>query len=178
MKRIDYSPSPCRAQPSIGASMYSLSNSLSNARVAEPQVPGCRVQGFGVRFRVQRFGSGFRVPGFVAGRSVRALACANRGPRTLNRTPNPEPNPRTLNPAPGTDRRRVLVSYERASTQARKQNPPKVPPAPAKSGWVPERRTKRESRVDQAYAEIRRRILDNYYAPGHHVLEQELAADL
>ena len=62
--------------------------------------------------------------------------------------------------------------------QARKQIPPRVPPAPAKSGWVQERRTKRESRVDQAYAEIRRRILDNYYAPGHHVLEQELAADL
>ena len=41
-----------------------------------------------------------------------------------------------------------------------------------------ERRGKRESRVDQAYAEIRRRILDNYYAPGHQVLEQELAADL
>lgn len=36
----------------------------------------------------------------------------------------------------------------------------------------------RQSRVDQAYAEIRRRILDNYYAPSHQVLEQDLAADL
>jgi DNA-binding GntR family transcriptional regulator len=43
---------------------------------------------------------------------------------------------------------------------------------------VQERRGKRESRVEQAYAEIRGRILDNYYAPGHQVLEQELAADL
>src|SRR5262245_41009693 len=73
---------------------------------------------------------------------------------------------------------RILVSYRRVSSQARKQNPLKPAPVPAKSGWVPERRAKRESRVDQAYAEIRRRILDNHYAPGHQVLEQELAADL
>jgi DNA-binding GntR family transcriptional regulator len=32
--------------------------------------------------------------------------------------------------------------------------------------------------VDRAYQEIRRRILDNYYAPAHQVLELELAADL
>ena len=32
--------------------------------------------------------------------------------------------------------------------------------------------------MEQAYTAIRRRILDNYYAPGHQVLEQELAADL
>ncbi len=36
----------------------------------------------------------------------------------------------------------------------------------------------RRSLVDQAYQEIRKRILDNYYAPGHNVLELELAADL
>ena len=72
----------------------------------------------------------------------------------------------------------VLVSYPRVSTQARKQNQPKTVPVPVKTGWVPERRARRESRVDQAYAEIRRRILDNYYAPGHQVLEQDLAADL
>ena len=64
------------------------------------------------------------------------------------------------------------------SSQARKPDLPKAAPTPVKSGWVQERRGKRESRVDQAYAEIRRRILDNYYAPGHQVLEQELAADL
>jgi DNA-binding GntR family transcriptional regulator len=64
------------------------------------------------------------------------------------------------------------------STQARKLNHLKPAPAPPKRGGVQERREKRESRVDQAYAEIRRRILDNYYAPGHQVLEQELAADL
>src|SRR5688500_3086161 len=46
------------------------------------------------------------------------------------------------------------------------------------AGSEQERRGKRESRVDQAYAEIRRRILDNYYAPGHQVLEQELALEL
>jgi DNA-binding GntR family transcriptional regulator len=32
--------------------------------------------------------------------------------------------------------------------------------------------------VERAYQEIRRRILDNYYAPAHQVLELELAADL
>jgi DNA-binding GntR family transcriptional regulator len=36
----------------------------------------------------------------------------------------------------------------------------------------------RTSLVEQAYQEIRKRILDNYYAPGHNVLELELAADL
>jgi DNA-binding GntR family transcriptional regulator len=39
-------------------------------------------------------------------------------------------------------------------------------------------RKMRRSLVDQAYQEIRKRILDNYYAPGHNVLELELAADL
>jgi DNA-binding GntR family transcriptional regulator len=72
----------------------------------------------------------------------------------------------------------VLVSYRRVSTQARKKNPPKAAAAPVKSALPQERRGRRESRVDQAYAEIRRRILDNHYAPGHQVLEQELAADL
>jgi DNA-binding GntR family transcriptional regulator len=32
--------------------------------------------------------------------------------------------------------------------------------------------------VERAYQEIRRRILDNHYAPAHQVLELELAADL
>ena len=65
------------------------------------------------------------------------------------------------------------------SIQARKnQDQPKAPSVPVKAGSGQERRGKRESRVEQAYAEIRRRILDNYYAPGHQVLEQELAADL
>lgn len=36
----------------------------------------------------------------------------------------------------------------------------------------------RESLVDRAYREIRRRILDNDYPPSHQVLEQELAAEL
>ena len=64
------------------------------------------------------------------------------------------------------------------STQARKRTHPTAAPAPTRSGPEHQRRGKRESRVDQAYAEIRRRILDNHYAPGHQVLEQELAADL
>jgi DNA-binding GntR family transcriptional regulator len=34
------------------------------------------------------------------------------------------------------------------------------------------------SLVEQAYQEVRRRILDNEYPQGHQVLEQELAADL
>jgi DNA-binding GntR family transcriptional regulator len=39
-------------------------------------------------------------------------------------------------------------------------------------------RRSRVSLVDQAYAEIRRRILDNEYAPAQQVLEQDLAAEL
>lgn len=72
----------------------------------------------------------------------------------------------------------ILVSYPRVSTQARKQNQPKATAVPVKFRQGQERRAKRASRVDQAYAEIRRRILDNHYAPGHQVLEQELAAAL
>lgn len=37
---------------------------------------------------------------------------------------------------------------------------------------------KRESRVEAAYREIRRRILDNEYPPAHQALEHELAAEL
>lgn len=36
----------------------------------------------------------------------------------------------------------------------------------------------RPSRVEAAYAAIRRRILDNVYPPGHQALEADLAADL
>jgi len=36
----------------------------------------------------------------------------------------------------------------------------------------------RVSRVEEAYAAIRRRILDNIYPPGHRALEADLAADL
>jgi DNA-binding GntR family transcriptional regulator len=36
----------------------------------------------------------------------------------------------------------------------------------------------RVSRVDQAYEEIRRRIVNNEYPPAHQVLEHELAAEL
>ena len=36
----------------------------------------------------------------------------------------------------------------------------------------------RASRVEQAYATIRRRILDNVYPPGHQALESALAAEL
>lgn len=36
----------------------------------------------------------------------------------------------------------------------------------------------RPSLVEHAYREIRRRILDNEYPPGHQVLEQELATEL
>jgi DNA-binding GntR family transcriptional regulator len=39
-------------------------------------------------------------------------------------------------------------------------------------------RQRRVSLVEQAYQEIRRRILDNEYPQGHQVLEQELAAEL
>jgi DNA-binding GntR family transcriptional regulator len=63
------------------------------------------------------------------------------------------------------------------SSQARKPNQPRTTPA-VSSVSAQDRRAKRQSRVEEAYAEIRRRILDNYYAPGHQVLEQELAADL
>ena len=63
--------------------------------------------------------------------------------------------------------------------KVRKQDPPTATPVPPKPASPPGRRgEQRHSRVDEAYAEIRRRILDNYYAPGHQVLEQELAAEL
>src|SRR5271154_6010131 len=39
-------------------------------------------------------------------------------------------------------------------------------------------RSAKESMVDRAYREIRRRILDNEYPPAHQVLEHELAAEL
>jgi DNA-binding GntR family transcriptional regulator len=52
-------------------------------------------------------------------------------------------------------------------------------PKPRTSGRaVGTSRALRGTYVEQAYQEIRRRILDNYYAPGHQVLELELAADL
>ena len=43
---------------------------------------------------------------------------------------------------------------------------------------IPRDRTDRVSFVEQAYREIRRRILDNEYPPAHQVLEHDLAADL
>ncbi|MEO8074996.1 MAG: GntR family transcriptional regulator [Acidobacteriota bacterium] len=46
------------------------------------------------------------------------------------------------------------------------------------SGTSHRGRGNRESLVDRAYHEIRRRILDNQYPPAHQVLEQELAAEL
>jgi DNA-binding GntR family transcriptional regulator len=64
------------------------------------------------------------------------------------------------------------------ATQAQKKQPAKTSATPIKSASGQDDPGRRESRVDQAYAEIRRRILDNHYAPGHQVLEQELAADL
>lgn len=60
----------------------------------------------------------------------------------------------------------------------RKPQPLKAAPVPPQSGSGRGRRELRHSRVDEAYSEIRRRILDNYYAPGHHVLEQELTLEL
>jgi DNA-binding GntR family transcriptional regulator len=52
-------------------------------------------------------------------------------------------------------------------------------PKPA-AGRRPATRTRasRLSRVDQAYEEIRRRIVDNHYPPAHQVLEHELAGEL
>ena len=40
------------------------------------------------------------------------------------------------------------------------------------------RAAERGSRVDAAYAALRRRILDNIYSPGHQALESELATEL
>src|SRR6266852_3282144 len=42
----------------------------------------------------------------------------------------------------------------------------------------PRERSGRQSLVQRAYREIRRRILDNEYPPAHQVLEHDLAADL
>lgn len=51
-----------------------------------------------------------------------------------------------------------------------------APPAHPRTGA--RNRPARVSLVDRAYAEIRRRILDNEYAPAQQVLEHELAGDL
>lgn len=52
-------------------------------------------------------------------------------------------------------------------------------PRPAPARRHPGRtKTARVSRVDQAYEEIRRRIVNNEYPPAHQVLEHELAAEL
>ena len=58
---------------------------------------------------------------------------------------------------------------------------PKVGPSRQSSrgsGQLRRHATGRTSLVEQAYLEIRSRILDNRYAPGQQVLELELAADL
>lgn len=52
-------------------------------------------------------------------------------------------------------------------------------PRPAPPRRHPDRsKTARVSRVDLAYEEIRRRIVNNEYPPSHQVLEHELAAEL
>ena len=64
------------------------------------------------------------------------------------------------------------------SSQVRRENRARSAASPLRRVSAGEGRQGKQTRVEQAYSEIRRRILDNYYAPGHQVLEQELAADL
>ena len=51
-------------------------------------------------------------------------------------------------------------------------------PAPARSAEGQGTAAPRGSRVELAYAAVRRRILDNVYPPGHQVLEGALAGEL
>lgn len=60
----------------------------------------------------------------------------------------------------------------------RRSSAPKRHTAKAKAASAGKPPAGRVSLVEQAYGEIRRRILDNEYAQGHQVLEQELAAEL
>jgi DNA-binding GntR family transcriptional regulator len=62
------------------------------------------------------------------------------------------------------------VAVKSDSQRAQRQEPGK----PVRSTGP----SRKGSYVERAYQEIRRRILDNYYAPAHQVLELELAADL
>ncbi len=75
---------------------------------------------------------------------------------------------------------RRAIAYSIAVAHAhgkRGRTPPAPGPAPARRH--PGRTTSgRVSRVDQAYEEIRRRIINNEYPPLHQVLEHELATEL
>jgi DNA-binding GntR family transcriptional regulator len=60
-----------------------------------------------------------------------------------------------------------------------KRQRPSSAPRPGQARRYPGRtKDARVSRVDQAYEEIRRRIVNNEYPPAHQVLEHELAAEL
>jgi len=59
------------------------------------------------------------------------------------------------------------------ATTARERAPRRSPPAPRRPPPAP-----RGSRVENAYAALRQRILDNVYPPGHQALEGELAIAL
>jgi DNA-binding GntR family transcriptional regulator len=63
---------------------------------------------------------------------------------------------------------------ERRIARATHRTKPRTPPR----GRRRQARGAKESLVDQAYREIRRRILDNEYPAAHQVLEHELAAGL
>ena len=62
---------------------------------------------------------------------------------------------------------------QRPTATPRKRKAPRTARAAAPGG-----RLVRTSLVDQAYAAIRERILDNAYPPGHQALESELAQEL
>ena len=55
---------------------------------------------------------------------------------------------------------------------------PKPRPPAAPTSAAPEVNGRSKSRVAEAHAIVRRRILDNVYLPGHSVLESELADEL
>ena len=73
---------------------------------------------------------------------------------------------------------RVAVSSTRSKrrTSGRSRGVGRRPAAPQRRGAAA--KGAKESLVDLAYREIRRRILDNEYPPSHQVLELELAGEL
>ena len=71
----------------------------------------------------------------------------------------------------------AILLFVAQAHQKRGRTPSAPRPAPARRH--PGRTTSgRVSRVDQAYEEIRRRIINNEYPPSHQVLEHELATEL
>ena len=71
-----------------------------------------------------------------------------------------------------------MATRRTAPSRAPTRAPARAPARRARSAPARSRRTANGTLVAQAYAAIRRRILDNVYPPGHQILEQALAEEL